>query len=201
MKTIICLSLYILLSTIQTSAQVNPSEKADIKYTWRTLTLEPAIGLEPMSDLLISNLVQWNIKKRLSLVSYTSYAFNNAMKRTFNYITTEYNYAITQKFGIGTSLYTNHSSHTFSILAGIRYNAFKETLRNPELQNISASVNSFSFDPGVMYNIKIGKKKYFFSFRMFVPLSPYPFLSSDTWSIGENMYNLTLEFGFGIRLI
>jgi hypothetical protein len=153
-----------------------------------------------MSDLIISNLVQWNINKRLSIASYTSYSYNNAMQRNFNYINTNYNYTLSQKFGIGTSLYTKHSSHTLTFLAGIRYDAFKETLENPDFEKVTASVSSVNPDPGLLYNLKIGKKKYFFSYRMFVPLYPYPFISSDIWSLSDNMYNLSLEFGLGIRL-
>ena len=121
-------------------------------------------------------------------------------KRNFNYINTDYNYTLTQTFGIGTSLYTKHSSHTFSFMARIRYDAFKETLENPDFEKVSASVSSNSPDPGLLYNLKVGKKKYFFSYRMFVPLYPYPFKSSYIWSLTDNMSNLSLEFGLGIRL-
>ncbi len=155
----------------------------------------------PSSDLLITNLVQWNIKKRLSLVSHTSYSFNNAFLGDVNYIKTNYNYSISQKFGIGTSLYLKNSSHTFSFLAGIKYDAFKETLENPEFEKVSASVSSVSPDVGLMYSLKIGKKKYFFSYRMYIPLYPYPFKSSRySMAIDGNMASISLEFGFGIRL-
>ena len=93
-----------------------------------------------------------------------------------------------------------HTSHTFSFMAGIKYDAFKETLENPEFEKVSASVSSVSPDVGLMYNLKIGKKKYFFSYRMYIPLYPYPFKSSDITAIDGNMANLSLEFGFGIRL-
>jgi len=200
MKIIIYISFSFLLLSLPASAQKETYETANKNYPVRILTIEPAIGLEPMSDLIISNLVQWNIKKRLSTVSYTSYAFNNAMQRDFNHIKTNYNYSLTQKFGVGTSLYTRHTSHTFSFLAGIRYDAYKETLENPEFEKASASVSSVSPDFGLLYNLKIGKKKHFFSYRMYIPLYPYPFKSSYFWSVNDNMANLSFEFGYGIRL-
>jgi hypothetical protein len=200
MKKIIYLSISLLLLTLSTSAQKDYSEKAKKNYSERIVTIEPAIGLEPMSDLIISNLIQWNLKKRLSIVSYTSYSYNNAIQRDFNYINTNYNFTISQKFGIGTSLYTKHSSNTFSLMAGIRYDAFKETLENPDFEKVSASVSSVSPDVGLLYNLKIGKKKYFFSYRMYIPLYPYPLISSDVWSLNDNMVNLSFEFGLGIRL-
>jgi hypothetical protein len=202
MKTIIFLTISFLLLNHSASAQLNSSDEGDYKYPVRILTIEPAIGMETsqMFDLILSNLVQWNIKKRLGIVSYTSYSYNNAMDRDFNFIKTNYNYSLSQKFGIGTSLYTKHSSHTFSFMAGIRYDAYKETLENPDFEEVSASVSSVSPDVGLLYNIKVGKKKYFFSYRMYIPLYPYPFQSSDILSTDGNIANLSLEFGLGIML-
>jgi len=200
MKTIVYLSIFFSFLTLSASAQNIDSEIARKSIPVRRITIEPAIGLEPMSDLIISNLVQLNIKKRLSIVSYTSYSYNNAMQRDFSYIKTNYNYTLSQKFGVGTSLYTKHSSHTFSLMSGIRYDAYKETLENPDFEKVSASVSSFSPDLGLLYNLKIGKKKYFFSYRMYIPLYPYPIISSDIWSLNDNLVNLSLEFGLGIRL-
>jgi hypothetical protein len=200
MKTIVNLFIFFSFLTLSATAQNSDTEIARNGIPSRRITLEPAIGLEPMSDLIISNLVQLNIKKRLSIVSYTSYSYNNSMQRDFNYIKTNYNYTLSQKFGVGTSLYTKHSSHTFSLMAGIRFDAYKETLENPDFENVSASVSSVSPDLGLLYNLKIGKKKYFFSYRMYIPLYPYPVISSDIWSLSDNMSNLSLEFGLGIRL-
>jgi hypothetical protein len=200
MKTILNLSIFFSFLTLSASAQNVDSEIARNSIPVRRITIEPAIGLEPMSDLIISNLVQLNLKKRLSIVSYTSYSYNNAMQRDLNYIKTNYNYTLSQKFGVGTSLYTKHSSHTFSLMAGIRSDAYKETLENPDFEKVSASVSSLSPDLGLLYNIKIGKKKYFFSYRMYIPMYPYPIISSDIRSLNDNMVNLSLEFGLGIRL-
>lgn len=200
MKIFTYLFTCFLLLTFPASAQKHSFEKANRDYPVPLLTIEPAIGLEPMSDLIISNLVQWNIKKRLSAVSYTSYAFNNAMQRDFNYIKTNYNYTLTQKLGVGTSLYAKRSAHTFSFLAGIRFDDYKETLQNPAYEKVSAKASSLSPDLGLLYNLKMGKKKHFFSYRMYIPLYPYPFKSSYPWSLSDNMSNLSFEFGVGIRL-
>jgi hypothetical protein len=202
MKTRVLISISCLLLTLSLSGQQDSAFTTDNNYPVPKLTIEPAVGMEAsqMFDLIISNLVQWNLKKRLSIESYTSYAYNNIMDRDFNYIKTNYNYTLTQKFGVGTSLYTRHSSHTFSLMAGIRYDAYKETLENPDFETVSASVSSFSPDIGLLYNLKIGKKKYFFSYRMYIPLYPYPFKSSDILVTDGNIANISLEFGLGIRL-
>ncbi len=184
------------------TAQIDVHEQINKDYPTRRLTIEPAIGLNPwpMSDLVISTLVQWDIDKMLNIVSYTAYCYNDVFLRNFNYIKTNYNYTLSQNFGIGTSLYSKHSSHTFSLMAGIKYDAFKETLENPEFETVSASVTALSPDFGLMYSLKKGKKKYFFNYRMYLPLYPYPIKSSDIFSIDGNMANISMEFGLGVRL-
>ena len=192
----------LLLSFMSVNAQADSVAKSGKNFPMRQLTIEPGIGLNPMpiSDLVLSNVLQWNINKRFSVVSYTSYAYNNAFLREFNFVKTDYNYSLNQKFGAGISIYTKHSMHTFSLLAGIKYDSYKETLHNPDFEKVSMSVTSLSPDAGLMYNLKKGRKKYFFSFRMYIPLYPYPIANTDLWSLDGNMANVTLEFGVGIRL-
>ncbi len=167
-----------------------------------TWSIAPAIGLNPwpISDLVISNLAQYDIKKRLSLVSYTAYTYNSVFLRDFNYIKTDYNYSLSQKIGVGTTLYSKRASHVFSLLGGIKYNSFKETLENPDFEKVSASVSSVSPDFGLLYHLQMGKKKYFFSYRMYLPLYPYPMKRLDITAIDGNMANVSMEFGLGIRL-
>lgn len=153
-----------------------------------------------MSDLVVSTLVQWNITPRLNLVSRSAYTANTIFSRDFNYIHTDYSYAIGQTIGIGTSLYGKHASHTFSFMAGIAYDATKETLNHPDFEQVSMESSALRPDAGLMYNAKVGKGKVFFSYRMYIPLYPYPFKTTDINAIDGNMANLSLEFGVGIRL-
>lgn len=195
--------LILFLSFILTnaSAQIDSSIVNPVR-TKRTLTVEPAIGIKPWptSDILFSTVLQWNFTKRFALISYSSYSYNNAFSRNFNFIKTNYNYTLSQKAGIGGTLFSKHSSHTFSLIAGIKYDAFKETLSNPEFENFTSASTSISPDMGLMYNLKIGAKKYFFSYRMYVPLTPYPIQTKDINSIDGNFAGLSLEFGIGVRI-
>ena len=203
MKRINYLTAFFLLLILSAATAQNQSSVKLIQDEHKTtLTIEPAIGMNPssLSNVLVSNIVQWDLQKHLSVVSYTSYAYNNAFLREFNHIRTDYNNSFSQKFGIGTSLHGKHSSHSFSLLAGIKYDSFKETLDNPEYEPVSISVNTVSPDLGLMYNWKMGRGKYFFSYRMYLPLAPYPFGSEDVLSLDGNLANITMEFGVGIRL-
>jgi len=192
---------FFLLNLAPLVAQNAAAPNLDKGYYVQSFTISPAIGLNPWptSDLVISNVVQWDIKKCLSLVSYTAYTYNSVFLRNFNYIKTNYNYSLSQKIGVGTTLYSKRASHTFSLLGGIKYNRLKETLEHPDFEKVAASVSSVSPDFGCMYHLQAGKKKYFFSYRMYLPLYPFPMERLDLTAIDGNLANISLEFGFGVR--
>ena len=197
--------LFIIISMLtfaNSFAQTKKQVTNEKEFTVRQLTIEPGLGIHTNSgtDLLITNLVQWNPKKRLALAAHSSYNINNVLQRKFNGIQTEYNYSINQKFGVGTTFYSKRSSSTFLLMAGVKYTSFKETLVTPDNKNVSTTVNAFSPDYGLMYSLKKGVKKHFFSFRMYVPLYPFPVKDINTWALDGNMNNIALEFGVGIKI-
>jgi len=168
----------------------------------RTLSIEPGVGIHTNfgTDLLISTLVQWNPRKHLSLASHSSYNINNISQRSFNHIETNYNYSINQKFGAGISLYGKRTSHSFMLMVGVKYTSYKETLDNPNFSKVSSSINALSPDYGLMYSLKRGWKKYFFTCRVYLPLYPWPIKGSNILYSDSNMNNIALEFGVGIKL-
>lgn len=196
---LIIISILLFANSFAQSKKQATNEK---HFSVRQLTIEPGVGIHTNfgTDLLITNLVQWNPKKRLAFASHSSYNINNVLQRKFNGIQTEYNYSINQKFGAGTTFYSKRSSNTFLLMAGIKYTSFKETLVTPDNKSVSASINAFSPDYGLMYSLKKGVKKHFFSFRMYVPLYPFPFKDVNTWALDGNMNNIALEFGLGIKI-
>jgi hypothetical protein len=168
------------------------------------ISIQAGIGLHPdptgFKDLAFSGLVQWKLNKQFSIASHTAYIINDLSMRNFNYIKTNYNYAVNQKVGVGTSVSRKKSSHTFLIMGGVKYDAFSQTLDNPEFEKITSRVAVLSPDYGLLYNLKLGNKKYFFGFSMYLPLFPYPLKGNDINFLESNMSNLSLEIGAGIRL-
>ncbi len=183
-------------------AQLKIRVVTDKHHTVRSFTIDPAIGFHTNfgSDFLLSTLVQWNPLKYLSLASHSSFAFNNIFQRDFNGVKTNYNYSILQKFGAGTTLYSRKSSNTFLLMAGMKYTSFKETMKNPDNQPIKAAINSFSPDYGLMYALRKGVKNRFFTFRMYVPLYPWPMKGSDISYADGNLNNIALELGVGLKI-
>lgn len=203
MKSIHITFILLLLVNISiASAPIDSTYRAKNSSSERILTIEPAVGLNPMplSDVLFSNLVQWNFKKHLNLVSRSSVTFNTAFARTFNNIHTDYSRTYSQTIGMGTTVYSKHSSYTFSLMAGIKYDETKETLNNPEFEKVSFAVHTLSPDFGLMYSYKRGFKSMFFTYRMYIPLYPYPFKTADINAVDGNVAGISFEFGVGFTL-
>jgi len=198
-------NLLILLSFLSCSvgfAQKDSSVRPVIHSPVRILTVEPGVGIHTNfgTDLLLATLVQWNPGKRLSFGAHTSFNINNITQRKFNHVITDYNYSINQKFGVGTTFYSKKSSHTFMAMVGAKYTAYQETLANPDFNKVSTSISSLSPDYGLMYGLKKGWNRYFLSFRMYIPLFPWPTHGSNINYLDGNMNNLALELGLGIKL-
>jgi hypothetical protein len=85
-------------------------------------------------------------------------------------------------------------------MIGVKYTAFRETLDNPNFDKISTAISALSPDYGMMYSFKRGWKKYYFTYRMYLPLYPWPTKGSDILYADGNMNNIALELGMGIKL-
>lgn len=194
------LTTYLSVLTIILSSAPGFAQPA--KYTHRLLTIEPAVGVHTNmgTDLLLSAMVQWSPKKRLAFASHSSYNINNPFSRDINYVHTDYNYSLNQKFGVGTTLYAKRSSHSFFLMAGVKYTAYQETLYHPDLDKTTTSISAVSPDYGMMYSLKKGGKKCFFTFRTYLPLYPWFMKGSNILYVDGNINNIALEFGVGVKI-
>lgn len=185
---LICLYTFI---GIQLQAQDTLRQK-------KVLEIKPAIGAtgSPVKTT-VSVMMLHPLNSRFSVVSHSMISFSLFRNSFDEYIKTHYNYSLSQKLGIGYSLYgkKGKSRHTLLALGGIRHIAFKETLQNPDLEQISISTHSTVGDYGLMYEFSVGKKRYTFDTRLYLPFSPIRYYPQGT------LTNLVyLEVGIGIRL-
>ncbi|MDG4652992.1 hypothetical protein [Chryseobacterium arthrosphaerae] len=163
----------------------------------KILEIKPAIGAtgSPVKPT-ISVMVLRPLNYRFSAASHSMTSFlmfgNNPQ-----YIKTHYNYSLSQKFGIGYSLYgkKGKTRHTLLALGGVRHIAFKETLEHPELDRISISTHQTVADYGLMYELSVGKKRYTFDTRLYLPFSPIRYYPQGTFT-----HLVYLEVGLGIKL-
>jgi hypothetical protein len=184
------------------SAQVNETKPDASPSLARNLTIEPGIGIHTNfgTDVLIANLIQWNPNRRLSFAAHSSYGINNVTQRNFSHIKTNYNFSLSQKLGVGTSLYRQKSSSTFFLMAGVKYTSYQESLEHPNLDKVSVSIQALSLDYGVLYSFKRGWKKYFFTSRFYLPLHPWLTKGAHMDNIQGTLRDIALEFGVGIKI-
>ena len=187
------ITLIICAFTLSASAQ---SLTQKTKYPYRELAVEPALGTSLASamgkpDIQLSALIQYSYSKRFSILAHTSLSngFNTAYVPD---VKQNYTLAAAQKFGVGTSLYTRRTSSGFFLIGGFKYQAYSGTLENNLIpEKVTTTTSSLTPDYGLMYSLKSGRSKYYFTGRMYVPL--------NDGSSGV-IENTNLEFGIGIKL-
>jgi hypothetical protein len=166
-------------------------------YPFRKWSIEPAVGMRlsaafGLVDIQVSGLVQYNVHSRLSLASHTAVSFDLNTFKAFKNIDPKYSFTVFQKFGVGTSLYTKNTAHSFFLMAGGKYFAYSGSINNTKLEDkIQTKFNTFSFDKGLMYNLKVGRSDRYFSSRIYAPVF------DGKWKMIENA---SVELGAGFRL-
>lgn len=138
----------------------------------------------------VSVVINYPVANRWSVASYSMLSFLPANHRKQPYVQTNYNYALIQNFGIGYSLYSKNknSRHTLSLLGGIKRIAFSETLKNPQLDEITTVTRNTLPEYGLLYEVALGKKKLKPYARIYLPLHPiqyYPMGSLDNIAFVE----------------
>ena len=166
-------------------------------YPFRKLCIEPAIGIRLSSafgllDFQFSGLVQYQIHERFSLASHTAVSFDINSFKAFKNINVARSITAFQRFGVGTSLYTKHSAHTFFLVVGGKYFTYSANIDNPKLEdNVKSQFNTIALDKGLLYNLKIGRENSYFSGRIYAPVF------DGKWVALENA---SLELGTGFKL-
>ncbi len=161
---------------------------------WR---IEPAIGMRlsaafGLVDIQVSGLVQYHLSRHISLASHTAFSFDLNTLKVFKNVDPKYSVTTFQKFGIGTSVYTKKTAHTLFLLGGGKYFAYSGSVKNPALEGSDPTkFNTFAFDKGLMYNLKVGRGRCCFSGRIYTPVF------DGRWIAIEHT---TVELGAGFRL-
>ncbi len=166
-------------------------------YPFRKLSIEPAIGMRfsaafGLVDIQISGLVQYNVTKHISFASHTAFSFDLNTFKAFKNIDPKYSITAFQKFGIGASVYTKKTAHTLFLLGGGKYFMYSGSINNSKLEdNVQSKFNTFSFDKGLMYNLKVGRGKHYFSGRIYAPVFDGKWIAIE---------NASVELGAGFQL-
>lgn len=145
----------------------------------------------------VSVMASYPLTRRWSVAAHTMYSFLMVKNFKQSFIKTNYNYSLTQKFGVGYSLYGSggNSRHTVLVMGGIKYVAFSETMANPELDAVTTSTRTVLPEYGLMYELSLGRKRCTFDTRLYLPFHPI-----QVYPMGTLTNLAYLEFGIGVKL-
>ncbi|WP_160710750.1 hypothetical protein [Chitinophaga solisilvae] len=164
---------------------------------WSRLTIKPAVGVLPWSlpvKALTSLSVEYPLKGNWVIGSHTMLA-SAVTRNTYN-VETNYSLQFSQKFGIGYSMTGPRKFVRLTLLAmgGLRRIAFKETLDYPGLEKITTSSRTTMPDVGLLADWSLGRKRYTFNARVYLPFYPFEGYPLSTFQ------QISIESGVGIRL-
>lgn len=158
----------LILFVISTSVQAG---YGTIVQDTSKLVISPAIHFVAPWRLGLSGNVQYNFNKRYCADVYISLA-NDFISKPEKYLKRTYNYRSSVKAGLGVSFHWRGFTNTFSCLAGIKTDALKESIHNPQFPAYTYSDSYTRADIGIMHKLIFGKKKYRFFIAEYFPVFP-----------------------------
>lgn len=154
---------------------------------FRSVDLNVGIGItEPLfNPIPVSIVYQQNIKRGFSWIIFSQLHAKFKTDEIYNVSYKFINWV--EGAGIGGSLGNKAFNTGLYIVGGGRYYYSKLTADNSNLYNDPKLVtNKFMPEMGLLYNIKIGKKKIYFTSQLYVVMYPFENIRSNlhTFSIG-----------------
>lgn len=164
------------------------------------LTIEPAVGTKFTTfaggalDIQPALLVQYNLNPRLNFILHAATSLDIKSSH-FKNVKKKYNYTSFQRMGVGTTLYSRKTANSFYLTGGAKHYMYSAKMKNKHLsETVEVDIDKWYADWGLLYAFKWGRKRTFFTTRIYFPL-----LVEDT---GYNLIeNTTIEFGVGLRIL
>lgn len=178
----------ILLALSKNIAQTTLPSYIDPNY--KSIEVKLGVGKIELDYINFNILYQRNITKRLPVVLYTE--LNNSLLNrnpADHYLTTNY-FSWVGVAGIGGTLGKKRFNNSLFVLGGGRYHHSKLYVKeelNPEMVT-----DKLLPELGLLYNLKIGKKRWYFSAQYYQPLYPFNMLK-------YRELNRTISLGIGYK--
>jgi hypothetical protein len=195
-KIIIMASSMLLFCAVVFAQNVNTNAVNFIPPQYRSIDFK--LGSTIQGVISPNILYQYNVKKRLAVASYTELGFqpfgNPVLKNSVENIKISH-FNIVEAVGIGVTLGKKRFNNSLFFVGGGRYFYEKVTLENRNFNNASYSISKFYPELGFLYNLKIGKKKMYYTAQLYIPI--YPIVEFKTL---DKVLVSTFSLGVGIKL-
>lgn len=194
MKKISILTIFLICITLSCYAQHQRSNFYNNK-----LTIEPGVGTRFVSlggstiDVQPAVFVQYNLHPRVSFMLHSTTSFDIKSPR-FKNIKTDQNFTSSQRIGVGTTLFSRKTANSFFLAGGAKHYRYSASMNNKNLtETVDVEIDKWYADWGILYAFKWGRKRTFFSSRIYLPLSTH----ETGYTLLENT---TIEFGVGLKI-
>jgi hypothetical protein len=195
-KTIIIASVMLLFSTAIFAQNSETNAVNFIPTPYKSIDFK--LGSTIQGVISPNVMYQYNLKKHLAVVSYTELGFqpfgNPLLKNSVDNAQISH-FNIVETIGIGVALGKKRFNNNLFLVGGGRYFYEKLTLTNRNFNNASYTISKLYPELGLLYNLKIGKKKMYYTAQLYVPI--YPTVEFKTL---DKVLVSTFSLGIGFRL-
>lgn len=161
------------------------------------LWIQPAVGIVPWGLPVkgsLSVVLEYPVAGSIILAARS--AAGTALSRSSYDIETNYSIFLAQQLGAGVSFSgrKKFARYSFLLLGGVKHIAFKETLRQPELETVTTTSRTTMPDIGLSCGLSLGRGRYRFHTRAYLPFYPFGGYPISTYT------SISFEAGVGICL-
>jgi hypothetical protein len=166
-KQILILMVFLLLENIQLQAQDRlPTFKSE---KFRSIEVKTGIGILPrIYNVPINIVYQQNIKRGFSTILYSEFLsmFSKSSESSYS------EFIWLETVGIGRTIGNNRFNNGLYLLGGGRVYHSKLALYNTDFNQNTLETKRITPELGLLYNLKVGKKKFYFTTQMYFALTP-----------------------------
>jgi hypothetical protein len=187
-KHLLILLVFTVLENIQLQAQDADRLPAFKSEQFRSIEVKTGIGILPrIYDIPINIVYQQNVKRGFSTIFYSEVLSTFSKSSESNY----HEFIWLEAAGVGKTIGNNSFNHGLYLLGGGRLYHSNLTLYNTDFNQSTLVTKTITPELGLLYNLKAGKKKLYFSTQFYFALTPLK-------NIIEARH--TLMLGIGYRL-
>lgn len=183
------LTALFLLVILQLQAQDSLPEYKSEKFRSLEVKTGLGFGFPPRFYLIPVNIVyQQNIKGGFSTILFSEVL-------PFFWTTSKLSYGEliwTEAIGIGRTIGNNRFNNGLFLLGGGRFYHSKVVLYNTDFNQNTLVTNKILPELGILYNLKVGRKKFYFTTQLYLTLYPIK-------NFIESRHSLTLGVGYRLN--
>ncbi len=184
-KNIILIAFFILLR-LQLQAQDDlPTYKSE---TFRSIEVKTGIGIIPLPYQIPINVVyQQNMKRGFSAILYSEFLHRYGKDGSLSLRETIWRESV----GIGRTFGNGKYNNGLYLLGGGRY-YYSRLVVDADLNENTLTTKKLNPELGLLYNLKVGRKKWYFSTQLYFALTPLK-------NFSESRHSLMLGVGYRLN--